>query len=763
MLPPDLLIGIYVPPQANSTHLWHTLEALQLSVETLNIRVHVLFDGHAGWEVSLPFAGEVFVLDQEQAKGKPFAFNQLTRFSSPEAYLFLEPGTLPGPGCLERLSNAIHTNRSCGIAGPSSNFCWNEQRIHQDAEAFLYRETATSLAQQYGDETAELTPLHSLSDFCYMVHRHVVESIGQADETFGDAPCWEMDYNIRAHRAGFTGLWVKGAFAQRTFIAPSEDIERARLLYQNKFCALREKNTTEQPKEHCTGDACSNFAQEHRIEMHIPFDERIALSASAFSTFQPLVSCIMPTSNRPEFIRQAIYFFESQDYPNKELLIVYNSPDDLPNGNLTTAGIRLLQTNELSIGGKRNYAVQYAKGTIIAQWDDDDLYHPKRLTEQVQPILEGTADITGLTNTGFFELSEWQYWTCSPALFARIFHENVTGGTLVYLRSIWERLAHYRTTSLQEDAIFLNNAIKGGARLARVEGEHLFTYLRHRGNTWKFTPGVYVNPASWSLNDIPKLIESNKGFYQSLKAKTPPPVVKVLPDKPKVSCIMPTADRHNLLPMAIGYFLRQSYDNKELIVLDDGKKDARSLVPNHPQIRYKYVEGKASIGAKRNRCCELATGEIIVHLDDDDWYGPDWIAKQVTCLKAGNFDICGLDQLFFYDPAKQHAWKYIYPKQKRDWVGGATMAYHKAFWKKHTFPDINVGEDNHFVWQHPGRIGKHHHIEEFVSILHDNNTSPKRTSDPRWNPCPVNTICNILGPDLIRYKRHIAKYSKTRH
>lgn len=43
----------------------------------------------------------------------------------------------------------------------------------------------------------------------------------------------------------------------------------------------------------------------------------------------PLVSCIMPTYNRRAFVPQAIYYFLRQDYPNKELIIVDDSTDEV--------------------------------------------------------------------------------------------------------------------------------------------------------------------------------------------------------------------------------------------------------------------------------------------------------------------------------------------------------------------------------------------------------------------------------------------------
>jgi len=53
--------------------------------------------------------------------------------------------------------------------------------------------------------------------------------------------------------------------------------------------------------------------------------------------------------------------------------------------------------------------------------------------------------------------------------------------------------------------------------------------------------------------------------------QTPPPLV---------SCIMPTANREKFIPLAVKYFQRQDYPNKELVVLDDGNKPVKHLLPD---------------------------------------------------------------------------------------------------------------------------------------------------------------------------------------
>ena len=92
------------------------------------------------------------------------------------------------------------------------------------------------------------------------------------------------------------------------------------------------------------------------------------------------------------------------------------------------------------------------------------------------------------------------------------------------------------------------------------------------------------------------------------------------PFVPLVSCVMPTSNRSRYVPMAIKLFLAQNYDGAELLIVDDGSEPVEALIPEHPRIRYVYLQDNMSLGAKRNVCCDLAQGQIIMHWDDDDCF-----------------------------------------------------------------------------------------------------------------------------------------------
>ena len=206
-----------------------------------------------------------------------------------------------------------------------------------------------------------------------------------------------------------------------------------------------------------------------------------------------------------------------------------------------------------------------------------------------------------------------------------------------------------------------------------------------------------------------------------------------MPAAPLVSCIMPTRNRRELVPQAIRQFLRQDWPDAELIVVDDGDDKVADLVPDDPRIRYLALDGRRTIGAKRNLACEAARGEIILHWDDDDWMSDRRIRRQAEHLLASKADLSGLPSIYFHEPATGGTWQFTSPVRGRKWVAGATFCYRKDLWRSQPFEDVDIGEDMRFLWS--GRRKKVVPLAEpglYVARLHPGNTSSKRGDGRAW-------------------------------
>jgi glycosyltransferase involved in cell wall biosynthesis len=699
--------------------------------------------------------------------GPPACFNLLAAHGQGAVLVLLEAGAVPAPGAIDRLADALLADPTHGIAGPSTNDAWNQQRAVRWARGTSAEVARTGrwVASRFGDATRSLAPLHSVADFCYAVRREVVDAIGGADEGYEFGPCWEMEYNVRAVRAGFADVWVCGAYVYRAPFTARRRVEEARRFeasrrrYQDSVCALRLMSKRSDYEPHCRGEECEHFAPAELLRIHRPLPPRATVAPARSPAREParparpspqLVTCVMPTRNRVEFASHAIGLFQAQDYEPRELIIVDDGDDDLAARVPDDPRVRYLRSpSGESIGAKRNRACAQARGAFIAQWDDDDWYGPGRLSAQLAPLLAGRADVTGLRATAFMELDPWRFWTVTDRLHRRLFIGDVHGGTLVFARPVWERLAQYPPRSLAEDASFLTRAQARGARLQRLDGADLFVYVRHGGNAWRLQCGDFLDRTGWSVVAEPPLPAADRAFYAGLSAGAPSP-----PDQPLVSCIMPTADRRRWIPSAIEYFRRQDYPNRELVVLDDGDDRVADLVGGDPRIRYIGLDERLVLGAKRNRACELARGELIVHWDDDDWQAPSRLSYQVRSMLASDAGLCGSRRTLYFDPAARRAWLHSWPDGLRDWVAGNTLCYRRSLWEKVPFPSVAVGEDTRFVWHRlagkPLALAEHRFL---AAVVHADNSSRKVTDGSHWKPRPLEEVRSLLGPDWARYER----------
>ena len=106
---------------------------------------------------------------------------------------------------------------------------------------------------------------------------------------------------------------------------------------------------------------------------------------------------------------------------------------------------------------------------------------------------------------------------------------------------------------------------------------------------------------------------------------------KLVSKKPLISVIIPTFNRETLLKRAIISVLNQTYQNLEIVIIDDASKDGtEKLVNNFQDSRINYFKNDRNQGVQisRNRGLEIAKGLFISFLDDDDFWLKEKIEEQ---------------------------------------------------------------------------------------------------------------------------------------
>ncbi|MGH8065317.1 MAG: glycosyltransferase family 2 protein [Candidatus Entotheonellia bacterium] len=167
---------------------------------------------------------------------------------------------------------------------------------------------------------------------------------------------------------------------------------------------------------------------------------------------------------------------------------------------------------------------------------------------------------------------------------------------------------------------------------------------------------------------------------------------------PLVSCILATRNRRLFLQQAMKYFLRQTYANKELIIVDDSQASAAALVPDDAAITYIKLDAHMTLGSKLNLGIGESYGQIVQKLDDDDYYHPDFLRTTVTALLGRDPArvIVGLDCFLVLIAATgELKWS------GHGWCAGGTLCFFRGFWEQSPFRDVPRAVDWWFLHDHP--------------------------------------------------------------
>ena len=185
-------------------------------------------------------------------------------------------------------------------------------------------------------------------------------------------------------------------------------------------------------------------------------------------------------------------------------------------------------------------------------------------------------------------------------------------------------------------------------------------------------------------------------------------------EKLSVTIATPTMiSRIDYLEVLIQCILHQDYNNiLEWIIVDGTQNDEHALREYVDRIRKEYPklpeivflepppDNNKTIGALRNVYNEHCRGDIIVCMDDDDYYPQTRVSHCVKKLKNSHLEIGACANLCIYciEFKKVYEWKQFHINQG----GNASMAYTKNYAKTHTYEHVACGEEKTFIKNYMG-------------------------------------------------------------
>lgn len=205
---------------------------------------------------------------------------------------------------------------------------------------------------------------------------------------------------------------------------------------------------------------------------------------------QTSVTCLCLTRNRREWLPRAIACFLAQTYEHRDLLIIADGDDVSDIVPANDPRIRLVLSDKLSIGAKRNFGVLLAQGDVVATWDDDDHSRPERIGHQISLLSEARKSVTGYRRMRFVNrIGQWVLYEGSP--------DYAVGTSLTFSRE-WALANPYPDKQVHEDCDFWRNALAQGRFVGSDELDMMHA-TSHPGNT---SPRIVVG-GNWKLCEPP--------------------------------------------------------------------------------------------------------------------------------------------------------------------------------------------------------------------------------------------------------------------
>lgn len=220
--------------------------------------------------------------------------------------------------------------------------------------------------------------------------------------------------------------------------------------------------------------------------------------------------------------------------------------------------------------------------------------------------------------------------------------------------------------------------------------------------------------------------------------------------RPFVSVVTPTYNRKRFILAMVACYKAQTYpkDRMEWIVLDDGTEKVGDIfleaTKGLPNIRYIELPEKLNIGAKRNILNTEAKGEIIVCMDDDDYYMPERVSHAVTKLMSQpQIDFVGSSEIYMYYTSCGVILK-MGPYGKFHSTNG-TMAYRSQYAKTHTYDEsVTFNEERSFTNNYTTPLLQLDPMKVMLVISHSDNTFNKdRFLNDPTNPFVKKTTLKI--------------------
>lgn len=209
---------------------------------------------------------------------------------------------------------------------------------------------------------------------------------------------------------------------------------------------------------------------------------------------------------------------------------------------------------------------------------------------------------------------------------------------------------------------------------------------------------------------------------------------------PNVSICTPTFNRRPFFEGLLKCVQSQDYPHSKIewIIVDDGTDKVEDILLDEKTrsmlgeitIRYFYVDKKMDLGKKRNmmheKCCFKGDEDIIVYMDDDDYYPSERVSHSVKKLTQDKKALCGgSSELFLWFNVLNKMYKFG-PYGPNHATAG-TFAFKRKLLKDTSYEnDAVLAEEKHFLKNYTIPFVQFDPFKTILVVSHEQNTFDKK-------------------------------------
>lgn len=323
-------------------------------------------------------------------------------------------------------------------------------------------------------------------------------------------------------------------------------------------------------------------------------------------------------------------------------------------------------------------------------------------------------------------------------VFEMMYHDQTEG--VAWLSNTYEGSTKVRYSLASPDTAVLRAELEAAFAQFRSADLEAIRAVRQSAAKARFdTSCERFVPYLHKVTNLVRERQPKKGIFHC------PPILNIQ-DCPPITVVTPTYNREKLIDIAFHNLLATDYphDKIEWIVIEDNEKTPHlasekviSFQIQVPKIKLKYIpiEGRMSIGEKRNHAIEHASHDIILFMDDDDHYPSTsfrrrvaWLTKGTKAGKTGEATIACCTTLALYDLKRGvsavNVPPFDIPLAQR--ISEATLTFKKSAWLERKFPHVSMAEGEDWISGREDQVIEMPPQQIIVAFSHGGNQSSRR-------------------------------------